>query len=76
MNAIRSPTPTAFKPQDGTIYVIYDHNRTPDGEVLFTVFTEEDVRAGKSVSDKLRLRVLVDRLPQTSQETNPQALPQ
>lgn len=62
--------PDGVQAKDGTIYLIYDHNRTPDGEVLFANFTEEDVRAGKAVSNKVRLRVLIARLPQTNQPTN------
>jgi len=62
--------PDGVQAQDGTIYVVYDHNRTPDGEVLFAAFTEKDVRAGKAVSDKVRLRALIHRLPQTHQPTN------
>ena len=62
--------PDGVQAQDGTIYIAYDHNRTPDGEVLFATFTEEDVRAGKAVSDKVRLQTLIDRLPQTNQPTN------
>jgi hypothetical protein len=42
--------------------VIYDHERTPKGEVLLAVFTEEDVRAGAAVSGRVRLRVGVARL--------------
>ena len=48
---------------DGTIYIIYDYNRTPNGEVLMATFTEADVRAGKPVSDKVRLRGQVAQLP-------------
>ena len=55
---------------DGIIRIIYDHKRTPDGEVLMAAFTEEDVRAGKSVSNKVQLRTLIDRLPQTNQPTD------
>jgi hypothetical protein len=38
--------------------------RTPLGEILMATFTEADVRAGKQVTDKVRLRVLIDRLPE------------
>lgn len=62
--------PDGAQAQDGTIYVVYDHNRTPDGEVLLATFAEEDVRAGKAVSDKVQLRVLIARLPQTNKTTN------
>ena len=43
--------------------VRYYCNRTPDGEVLMATFTEDDVRAGKPVSDKVSLRGEVARLP-------------
>lgn len=56
--------PDGVQDTDGKIYVIYDHQRTPDGEVLFAVFTEDDVRASRDVSGQVRLRQLVDRLPQ------------
>ena len=55
--------PDGVQASDGTIYLIYDHKRTPLGEVLMATFTEEDVRAGKPVSDKIRLRETVARLP-------------
>lgn len=55
--------PDGVQAEDGTIYVIYDHHRTPDGEVLLAVFTEDDVRAGKPSGDHVRLHVEIDRLP-------------
>jgi hypothetical protein len=57
--------PDGVQAGDGTIHIIYDHQRTPLGEVLMATFGEEDVRAGKSVSDKVRLRELISRLPET-----------
>jgi hypothetical protein len=54
--------PDGVQAADGTIYVIYDHNRTPDGEILMATFREEDVRAGRPVSEAVRLRVVVARL--------------
>lgn len=59
--------PDGVQGADGTIYLIYDHRRTPLGEVLLATFTEEDVRAEKSVSNRVRLRQPVDRLPQDPQ---------
>jgi len=56
--------PDGVQAADGTIHIIYDHQRTPLGEILMASFTEEDVRAGKQVTDKVRLRVLIDRLPE------------
>jgi len=55
--------PDGIQAKDGTIYVIYDHRRTPDGEVLLAVFTEGDVRAGQPSSDHVRLQLTIDRLP-------------
>ena len=55
--------PDGVQAGDGRIHIIYDHQRTPLGEVLMATFTEEDVRAGKPVSDKIRLRETVARLP-------------
>jgi len=58
-----SLTPTACRQRTAGFTIIYDHQRTPLGEVLMATFTEEDVRAGEPVSDKIRLRVKVARLP-------------
>jgi hypothetical protein len=55
--------PDGVQAPDGTIYIVYDYNRTPNGEVLLATFTEADVRAGKPVSDKVRRRGEVARLP-------------
>ena len=55
--------PDGVQADDGTIYVIYDHHRTPDGEVLLAVFTEADVRASKPSGDHVRLQVEIARLP-------------
>lgn len=56
--------PDGVQAADGTIHIIYDHQRTPLGEVLMATFTEEDVRAGKPVTDKVRLQELINRLPE------------
>ncbi len=45
----------------GEIYVIYDRNRTSDMEVWMTVFTVDDIIAGKYVSPVSRQKVLVDK---------------
>lgn len=56
--------PDGVEGSDGTIHIIYDHQRTPLGEVLMATFREEDVRAGKAVTDHMRLRELISRLPE------------
>lgn len=60
--------PDGVQAKDGSIYIIYDYNRTPDGTILMAVFTEEDVRAGKPVTEKTRLRVEVASLPVGSEK--------
>jgi predicted neuraminidase len=55
--------PDGVEAADGTIHIIYDHERTPLGEVLLATFTEADARAGKAVSGKVRLRQEVASLP-------------
>jgi hypothetical protein len=55
---------------DGTIRVIYDHQRYTEnregkkgvGAVMMAAFREEDVRAGKLVSADGRLRVVISQL--------------
>ena len=45
---------------DGTIYLIYDFERTKSKQILMATFAEADVAAGKA-SDRTRLRVVVNR---------------
>ena len=58
--------PDGVQAEDGTIYMVYDHHRTPEGIIHMATFREEDVRAGKQVTDKVRLREMVSRLPSTN----------
>jgi predicted neuraminidase len=53
--------PDGVQAQDGRIYVIYDHGRYAEKEILMAVFTEEDILARRCVSDAARLRVLVNK---------------
>ena len=53
--------PDTIITSDGTIYVIYDRNRTTDREIYMTTFTVDDVVAGKYESDKARPCFLVDK---------------
>ena len=65
--------PDGVQAPDGTIRIVYDHNRTPNGEVLMATFTEEDARSGKPVSDHVQLRGEVARLPfQNASDTSQQ----
>ena len=51
--------PDGVAAADGTIYVIYDRDRNCDGNILLSVFHEEDVLAAKAVSPGIRLRQLI-----------------
>ena len=42
--------PDGVQAKDSRIHIIYDHQRTPLGEVLMATFTEEDARASPSVT--------------------------
>ncbi|HOF41296.1 MAG TPA: sialidase family protein [Candidatus Hydrogenedentes bacterium] len=53
--------PDAVQAPDGTLYLIYDWQRTGAREILMAVFREEDVAAGKPVSEAVRFRVLVNK---------------
>ncbi len=53
--------PDGFQAPDGTIYISYDRNRAKDGEILLARFTEEDVLAGKLVSEGSKLKMLISR---------------
>lgn len=58
--------PDGVQASDGAIHIIYDHQRTPLGEVLMATFTEEDARAGKAISERVQLRQLVDRVAEST----------
>lgn len=60
--------PDGVQADDGTIYIIYDYKRTPAGAVLMATFTEDDIRAGKPVTDKVRLRVEISGLQRAGDE--------
>ncbi len=61
--------PDGIQADDGRIFIIYDHNRGCNGaedaerEILIAVFTEDDVRAGKSIGSKTRLKQTVSSIP-------------
>ena len=65
-----SSYPDGVQAGNGTIYIIYDHQRYTlnrdgregAGAVLMATFREEDVRAARPVSDKVRLQVTISRL--------------
>ncbi len=47
---------------DGVIYAVWDHDRYGTGEIMFARFTEDDVRAGKFVSEKALPARIANRL--------------
>jgi hypothetical protein len=51
--------PDGQQTDDGLIRVIYDFSRTGSRHILMSTFREEDVAAGKPVSDAVQLRQLV-----------------
>ena len=53
--------PDVVQSSDGTIYLIYDWQRTNAKEILMATFKEEDVAAGQPVSAAVRFRVLVNK---------------
>ena len=52
--------PDGVQALDGALYLIYDFERRGAKKILMSVFTEDDVAAGKCVSDQARMRVLVN----------------
>ena len=53
--------PDGTEGSDGYIYIAYDRERYGDREILMAVFTEEDVMAGRCISEKSRLKCLVSK---------------
>ena len=53
--------PDGFQAPDGTIYISYDRNRSPDGEILLARFTEADVLAKQLTGPKSKLKMLISR---------------
>ncbi len=53
--------PDGFEGPDGLIHMLYDWNRHTDAEILMAKFREEDILAGKLVSDDAQLRMLANK---------------
>lgn len=53
--------PDGTQAPDGVLYISYDRNRSTDGEVLLARFTEADILAGKPVSPRSKLKMLICR---------------
>ncbi|MBI5093114.1 MAG: exo-alpha-sialidase [Candidatus Hydrogenedentes bacterium] len=52
--------PDGVQASDGTVHVIYDHERKGAKQILVATFMETDIAAGKPVSGKTKLRMLVN----------------
>jgi hypothetical protein len=61
--------PFGYQSRDGTIYVSYERQRWLQPEILLARFTENDVLAGKLVSDRAVLRLLVNKAGGISDES-------
>ncbi len=53
--------PFACETDDCTIYTSYERNRWKQPEILMARFTEEDILAGRAVSDRAVFRVLINK---------------
>jgi hypothetical protein len=53
--------PDGVEALDGRIFVIYDHERYMEKEILLAIFREDDVMQQKCVSKTCRLKQLVNR---------------
>ncbi|MDR0337344.1 MAG: glycoside hydrolase [Planctomycetaceae bacterium] len=53
--------PDGFQFPDGRICISYDRNRGTDAEVLMSIFTEEDILAGKPVSGKTVFKQIISK---------------
>ncbi len=60
--------PEGFQNPEGEIFVSYDRNRHPDGEIWMARFTEEDIIAGKLVSPKSQLQTRIIHTPKKTNE--------
>ncbi len=52
--------PDAQETADGSLFIIYDHERTKNGDILMARITEDDILAGRLVSPASRLKILID----------------
>lgn len=54
--------PDCVQAEDGRIYVVWDFGRYNEMELRMSVFTEEDIKAGKLVSGASRDKVIVSKI--------------
>jgi hypothetical protein len=53
--------PDGVEAEDGTIYVVYDRERSLEREILLASFTEEDILAGAKVSERSQFMRIVNK---------------
>ncbi len=58
--------PDGVQAPDGTVYLCYDYDRRGAKQILMAVFHEQDVLAGKVVSDACRFRVQINQATGTA----------
>jgi hypothetical protein len=58
--------PDSVQAADGRIYVVYDRERHGAKEILLAVFTEEDILAGRPVSESALLQIIVNKAGEAS----------
>ena len=54
--------PDGVQAENGSIYVIYDYDRAGEGVIQLATFREEDVRAGRPMTNAVRLGLEISRL--------------
>lgn len=52
--------PDGVQDRDGAIWIIYDHSRYGEGDILFARFNEDDIEAGQLVSQNAALKCLIN----------------
>lgn len=57
-----SSYPDVYQQDDGTILIAYDKSRYQEGGIRLTMLTEEDIKAGKFVSDVAQDKLVVTKL--------------
>ena len=53
--------PDGVEAGDGKIYMIYDHGRSSDREILMATFREDDVKQGSCITRDCQLRMLINK---------------
>lgn len=65
---VNTSYPDAFQAEDGSIYIIYDYERYKGGTVLMAKITQEDILAGKIVSENSFLKRVISFYPWEAKE--------